>query len=230
MFRLRRTGCIMNKCSHCGVQILDETEHCPLCHSVLDDLGQGENAYPNVYHKNKKINFLFRLFLFLAIVLAVIVVAANIMLDAKIWWSAIVVACEGYGMWMFYLFARDHSGYRARILSGIFGAVILIILIDEVMGYNGWSVNYVFPAAMLLTDVALLLLMLINRRNWQSYLIFQIAMVLIGLVAMLFIFLGWITAPTLSVVAFIISVLLFLGSVILGGRTARIELKRRFHI
>lgn len=220
----------MNKCSHCGVQILDDTEHCPLCHGVLEDLGQGVNTYPNVYHKNKKINFLFRLFLFLAIVLAVAVVAINIMTDSQIWWSAIVVAIEIYGMWMLYLFAKDHSGYRTRILNGIFGAVILIVLIDEVMGYDGWSVNYVFPAAMLLTDFALLLLMLINRRNWQSYLIFQIAMVLVGLVAILFIFIGWITAPILSVIAFIISVLIFLGSVILGGRTAKNELKRRFHI
>lgn len=220
----------MNKCSHCGVQILDDTEHCPLCHSVLEELGEGNNTYPNVYHKNKKVNFIFRLFLFLAIVLAVAVVAANLLLDSKIWWSAIVVAIEIYGMWMFYLFAKDHSGYRTRILNGIFGAVLLIVLIDEVMGYDGWSVNYVFPAAMILTDGALLLLMLINRRNWQSYLIFQIAMVLIGLAAMLFIFLGWITSPTLSVVAFIISVLIFVGTVILGGRTAKNELKRRFHI
>lgn len=96
----------MNKCSHCGVQILDDTEHCPLCHSVLEDLKQGINTYPNVYHKNKKVNFIFRLFLFLAMVAAVAVVAANLLFHSKIWWSAIVVAAEIYGMWMFYLLQR----------------------------------------------------------------------------------------------------------------------------
>ena len=46
----------------------------------------------------------------------------------------------------------------------------------------------------------------------------------------LFVFLGWITSPVLSEIACSISILVFLGMVILGGRTARSELKRRFHI
>ena len=220
----------MNRCSHCGVQILDETEHCPLCHSVLDEAGGGKSTYPNAFHRNKKTNFIFRLFLFLSICLAVIVIWINWRVESEIWWSAIVVAAEAYGMWMFYMFAKDNSGYRMRILSGIFGALLFIILVDEVLGYEGWSVNYIFPVAMILTDVAVLLLMLINRRNWQSYLIFQLGMIVLGLIGLLFIFLGWITSPLLTQIAFCFSVFIFLGSVILGGRTAKNELKRRFHI
>ena len=219
----------MSRCSHCGVEILDDTEHCPLCHNVLENTGRGRMTYPNVHHKIKKINFLFRLFLFLAIILAVAVVAANFVYHPETWWSVIFIAAEVYGIIMLYLFTKD-TGYRIRIIVGIFGFLLFDILADRITGYAGWSVNYMFPTAILLANLAVLLLMLINRRNWQSYLLFQLGVVLFGLAGVLFVFLGWITSPVLSEIACSISILVFLGMVILGGRTARSELKRRFHI
>lgn len=219
----------MSRCSHCGVEILDDTEHCPLCHNVLENTGRGRMTYPNVLHKIKKINFLFRLFLFLAIILAVTVVAANFVYHPETWWSVIFIAAEVYGIIMLYLFTKD-TGYRIRIIVGIFGFLLFDILADRITGYAGWSVNYMFPTAILLANLAVLLLMLINRRNWQSYLLFQLGVVLFGLAGVLFVFLGWITSPVLSEIACSISILVFLGMVILGGRTARSELKRRFHI
>lgn len=108
----------MSRCSHCGVEILDDTEHCPLCHNVLENTGRGRMTYPNVLHKIKKINFLFRLFLFLAIILAVAVVVANFVYHPETWWSVIFIAAEVYGIIMLYLFTKD-TGYRIRIIVGI---------------------------------------------------------------------------------------------------------------
>ena len=108
--------------------------------------------------------------------------------------------------------------------------MLLIILIDTFLGFSGWSVSYVLPAAIILLDLALAILMLINRRNWQSYLILQVAMVLVGIVPLVLIRIGIVTRPLVSDIAFLVTVFMFLGSMILGGRTARIEMKRRFHI
>ena len=165
----------------------------------------------------------------MAIILAVAVVAANFVYHPETWWSVIFIAAEVYGIIMLYLFTKD-TGYRIRIIVGIFGFLLFDILADRITGYAGWSVNYMFPTAILLANLAVLLLMLINRRNWQSYLLFQLGVVLFGLAGVLFVFLGWITSPVLSEIACSISILVFLGMVILGGRTARSELKRRFHI
>ncbi len=219
----------MSRCSHCGVEILDDTEHCPLCHSVLENTGKGKMTYPNVFHKIKKINFLFRLFLFLAILFGVAAVSVNVTFHPEIWWSMIFIAAEVYGIIMLYLFTKD-TGYRIRIIVGIFGFLLFDILADRITGYAGWSVNYMFPTAILLANLAVLLLVLINRRNWQSYLLFQLGVVLFGLVGIVFVFLGWITLPILSEIACSVSILVFLGMVILGGRTARSEFQRRFHI
>lgn len=224
----------MRKCNHCGLEVVDVTDRCPLCHSILEETEEGitpqENTYPDISHKNKKIHFILRLFLFLAIVATGASVVINYSQKTDIWWCVIVGAASFYGWWMLYIISKDDAGYRARIFTGIIGAVILIVLIDAVLGFHGWSVDYVFPGAIILVDLGLILLMLINRRNWQSYMILQIAMILMGIVPLILMYTGIVTRLLVSEISFGVSIVLFLGSVILGGRTARNEMKRRFHI
>ncbi len=58
----------------------------------------------------------------------------------------------------------------------------------------------------------------------------QIFMVLCSVVAIILSLVQIITDSMLSVVALNVSVILLLGTLIIGGRRARVELKRRFHI
>ena len=115
-----------------------------------------------------------------------------------------------------------------KIIVGVACGVLLLLVIDRVLGNNGWSMNYAFPAALLATDAVILGFIIFNRRNWQSYLSFQLAMVVFSIVPVLLSVLG--LAPMLSYVAAAMAVFSFLGTVIIGGRRATTELKRRFHI
>jgi hypothetical protein len=72
--------------------------------------------------------------------------------------------------------------------------------------------------------------MLVNRRNWQSYLMVQMVALIASAVAVILIFTEVITFPYLAAVASALSLFIFLGTVIIGDRKAREELKRRFHI
>lgn len=220
----------MSRCNYCGLEILDKTEHCPLCHGVLENPMNGQRTYPDAVAERKKINFAFRLILFIAIVIACVCAAVNYFLMPDSRWSLMVTACLVYAVWMAYIIMKDNAGYRVRIITGVLGAVILVFLLDELLGYRGWSLNYVFPAAVIVMDVALVLLMVINARNWQSYLILQIATLLVSAVLLILCRVGVISNVIFSVVAFLITLVLFLGSMILGGKTAKNEMKRRFHI
>ena len=55
-------------------------------------------------------------------------------------------------------------------------------------------------------------------------------MILVSLSGILLRALDIITHPLAIIIALDFSVLLFLGTIIIGGRRARMELKRRFHI
>ena len=39
----------MSKCKNCNVEILDDSQICPLCHSVLEEGEEGHNTYPDAW-------------------------------------------------------------------------------------------------------------------------------------------------------------------------------------
>ncbi|MCR4674082.1 MAG: zinc ribbon domain-containing protein, partial [Lachnospiraceae bacterium] len=106
----------------------------------------------------------------------------------------------------------------------------MVVGIDVMLGFHRWSLNYVLPGGLILMDVALIFLRLINRRNWQSYMAQQLLVIGLGVLPAIFILLGLITDPLVSVVAICESIVLFVITLIMGGRAARAELRRRFHI
>ena len=97
-------------------------------------------------------------------------------------------------------------------------------------GFYGWSVDYILPGALILVDVVLIVLMIVNHRNWHSYMVFQLLTIVIGLIPVGLVEAGVVRHPLFSECAFIACVLVFLGTLILGGTQARLELQRRFHI
>ncbi len=171
-----------------------------------------------------------RIYSFLAIVIQVILLTMAYM-DRISYMQCIIP-----GLVMLYIYLVLHfavegkSGHRSKIMVLSLLAVLFLFALDYVIGYNGWSINYVLPSAILFVDIGLILLIFINNRNWQSYLMPELLMVLVSLAGMILYWCGVITFPTAIVAAFDFSVLLFVGTVIIGGRRARTELKRRFHI
>ena len=216
----------MKKCRYCQVTILDPTMICPLCHSVLepekDECSTG--MYPDVKDVSRALNFLVKLYTFLAIVAEASLVIINYITYKHIWWSAIA----GIAILYFYITLRysiqKSGGYLRTILIQIFGGVALTI------GYRGWSVNYVVPSAILLLDLAIIVLMLVNMENWQSYILLQLLTIVLGIVTLILWRVGIITHPVVTIIAASVSAALFVGTLIFGDRRAKNELKRRFHV
>ena len=51
----------MAKCKNCNIEILDETESCPLCQSILEQNDALENMYPDVLLSQRKLTFFSRI-------------------------------------------------------------------------------------------------------------------------------------------------------------------------
>ena len=220
----------MSKCRQCNIEVLDETERCPLCNTVLEPTIEVENMYPDIRVKSRKLVFFSRIYLFLAVVIEIILL--NVCLLSDVQWLVFIIC--GLVLLFGYIVIKyailGTSGYIVKTVVLTVIAVIMFVAIDFSVGYNGWSVNYVLPSGILLIDAVIVFLMMINRKNWQSYLIAPIFMVICGLAAVVLSVIGIITHPTVSIVALDTSVILLLGTMIIGGRRARVELKRRFHI
>lgn len=220
----------MSICKKCNLEILDETERCPLCNSVLEQTVEVEDMYPNVRVMARKLMLISRIYLFCAIITEVLLVYINVVTDSEIWWSAI----SGLSFLYVYMLIRfailGKSGYQSKVTLLSLIAVLMLVAIDFLYGYRGWSINYALPVIILLVDMSILILMILNRRNWQSYMMWQLFMILCSVVSLVFSLIGIATRPFMGELAFAASVLLFVGTVIIGDRRARTELKRRFHV
>lgn len=220
----------MSKCRNCNVEILDETEFCPLCHSVLEQTEEMENMYPDARMKTQKLKFATRLYLFCALVVEFLLVVIDFNGENQVHWSILV----GLGLLYVYTVLRyavlGKSGYRAKTIVLVLLAVLITVVVDFLTGYRGWSVDYVASGGILLVDAIIIVLMIWNRRNWQSYLMWQIAMILFGLIPALLYLVGLEHNFIMAFLPLIVSVFLFVGTLMIGGRRASQELYRRFHI
>lgn len=223
-------GCIMSKCLNCKIDILDETERCPLCHSILKQTEELENMYPEVRYRFRRMDFISRLYLFIAIIVESILFGINILNFEGIWWFIIsgLVLLYGYVVLRYAVIGK--SGYRSKAMILILLFILSAIVIDYVSGNKGWALDYLMPLAIISTDIALLILMIYNHSNWQSYICLQLLMVICSFIPIALYLLNFEKQINLAILPMAVSATLFLGTIILGDRRARTELKRRFHV
>ncbi len=223
----------MNKCLHCGVAITDKTDVCPLCRCVveLEDTDAQAERYPNIRLKGRKLELVSRIALFLAIVLGALAVTLNYTMDSDRMWSVIVVGVLAYLMlFLFYIIVNEHAGYRSKVVIGVACGAADLVVIDYVLGFKHWSLDYAIPLTLLAMDLMIIVVMFINIRNWQSYLLFQIVMIVCSGICVILSVCGVIRHSLMSYIALGFSSVMFLATFIIGGRRARNELKRRFHV
>ena len=221
----------MAECKKCGVRITDDTDRCPFCRCVLEDDGtKGENVYPDVENKVKVWRHIRRIVLFLSIC-AMVGMFIALYMGADIFnWTIVVGLILLYVNVTIYMTITDRIGYMFKTLFLTLAVVFILIGIDYFTGYNRWSYDYILPTALMFLDFSCVLLMLINRRNWQSYISLQLFNIFWSVVLMVMLQLDIIRQPVMVLIPVAASLVIFTGTVILGGRRATDELKRRFFI
>ena len=227
----------MRYCDKCKIEIVDQTDRCPFCRCVINENNDNKvlpissvGGYPDAVTAVRKFRFVGNLVLFISIVVGVICAAVNLELTPDLAWSIIVILALIYANVFLQFVIIGKSGYREKAIGVTLIGAVIIVEIDAFTGYKGWSVNYVLPGLIILLDIGIMVLMIVNRRNWQSYIMTQILMLLLSIATIILNFVGVITSPLVTQIAAGVSFFLFVGTVIIGDRKARQELKRRFHM
>ena len=224
-------GCIMSKCLRCNVNILDDTEKCPLCRNVITkDNSETINAYPNARTVTRRFRLFENIVLFISLVTTFAVILTDQLVSGNMDWSLIVVFILLYINVLIRLAIVGRAGYIFKTVFMVVAAVLVLWAIDYSTGYRGWSVNIILPLGIILMDVAILILMIVNRRNWQSYIMLQLFTILVSIIPVAFVMVNLITFPYFAIAAMAFSLVIFLGTLIIGDQRARTEIKRRFYI
>lgn len=221
----------MKTCRRCNVKVLDNTNNCPLCKTVLSDFdgSTSESIYPGVDVNVRKYNLITRIFLFLSIVAGTAAVITNYATYNGILWSVPTVAAILY-CWAAIIYSiKNHINVASKILlQAVFGSVLAVI-IDFVIGYSGWAVNYVVPNLFSAANIAVLIIIIVNRVNWHDYVMYQMSIAFLGFIPIVLFVFGIIDKPLITIIATAISALTLLTAFIFGDKEVKSELKRRFH-
>ncbi|CCX38101.1 putative membrane protein [Clostridium sp. CAG:1013] len=136
----------MRRCENCGVQVAGTRERCPLCGGILNKVsGEEREVYPKVpllRRKYKKL--LFPLFLF-SIACCIAAGIVNLVFPQTGFWSLIVL-CGVLYLWSCLRTAVTKRGNLPKqlLLQTLFLSVLLLLL-DLLTGWRGWSAGYGVP-------------------------------------------------------------------------------------
>ena len=172
-----------------------------------------------------------RIFAFLCLIAMVVLAIVNYVTYDGVMWSIIGDAGILYLLvTLRYTLFNGHEGHTMKILMQVIAVMLLTILIDYTMGYQGWSVAYALPITILVADVLILILMLVNLRIWHSYILLQIGMSILSIALGVYMLIVDLQHAMLTGSSIGVSLVLFLGTVCVGDARARNEIKRRFHV
>ena len=176
----------MSKCNRCGVNIVDNTDSCPLCHHVLvREAEEKNNMYPDARVLTRRFRFLENIVLFLSIVIGVTLMTVEYLTSDMIGWSIMIVFGLMYVNVLVRLALAGKSGYMFKTICMVILAFFLLWGIDYFTGDSGWSLTYAYPSIIIFMDVVILVLMAVNNRNWQSYMMVQILMMILSSIAII---------------------------------------------
>ena len=221
----------MKTCKSCKVYVQDDSDICPLCRTVLTNIDGEilEKSYPAIEVNPHKYNILKRTFLFISILTASTSVITNYLTYHGVIWSAITIAAIIY-LWvlMAYSIKRNRT-IASQILVQVLCVSSLTVIMDSSIGYVGWSVNYVIPEIIILANISVLVLIIVNRMYWQTYVLNQMVIAVCGLIPGVLYLCGLIQVPLPTIIATATSFIVLVFTMIFGDKTIKSELKRRFH-
>ena len=221
----------MKTCKRCNVKVVDDSNICPLCRTVLTNIDNenSEKTYPTIEVSPHKYDIIKRLFMLISIVSAVVSIVTNYLTYNGVIWSAITIAAIIY-FWVIMTYSiKRNRNIASQILVQVVCASIITVIMDNAIGYVGWSVNHVIPEIIILANVAVLILVFVNRMYWNTYVINQIVIAICGLIPGVLFLCGLIKVPLPTILATATSFIVLVVMMIFGDKTIKSELKRRFH-
>lgn len=216
----------MYHCNNCNVDVDDKV--CPLCHSANIKTEKENNltGYPFVKIKMSKRGIASKMYLAIEAICTFILLAVDYHFSQTLSWSVVGFLTIFLGYIIMQVFFNSLPTVFAKISKSLFALIIYLFLLDYFLDIQrGWSIEYVMPILIISETVMNFFFTVINHKNFQNYMIAQIITIILASFAFS---IG--SNFYLSLVAIVLSVLLFVCTILFGGLKGVSEIKRRFHI
>lgn len=221
-----------NYCKTCNMIIADRTDVCLFCGRVLtkEHNENPVNMYPAIYQRTRMAKRIVWIATFVLVLVQVLLFLLNYYLDREVIWSYITGVCILYAVILLHYMVLWKRSYIRKLFMVAFYSILLLLALDGITGFRGWSVRYGLPCSIFALDGILLIGMLVDRANWTSYLLVQVFALILGVINLVLYLCGVAGSALLVWLALMLTIVLFGGCMLIGSRKAKSELRRRFYI
>lgn len=186
--------------------------------------------YPQVLNieKGKKIK---RILGLVSVIISIILVIINVYVDFKYKWSLLAVLGIIY-IWFTTLYSlKRNVNIASHVMIQMISISMLSIGIDNILGYDGWSITLAIPIMVMVGNVTLMVLTIVSRKKYIKYAIYQITIFILSMIPLVILLkynLQKYSLPT--VIASSMAGLTLLLTLVLCGKDLFKDIVRRFHI
>lgn len=216
----------MYHCNKCHVDV--DYKVCPLCHSAIKEIEKENDltGYPFVRIKMSKKGIASKMYLAIEAICTFILFAVDYHFSQSLSWSVVGFVSIFLGYIIMQIFFNSLPTVFAKISKSLFALLFYLVFLDYFLNIQrGWSIEYVLPILLIGETVMNFFFTVINHKNFQNYMIAQIITILLASFAFS---IG--ANFYLSLIAIVLSVLLFVCTLLFGGLKGVSEIRRRFHI
>lgn len=222
-------------CTPCHAQVFTAEDFCPLCGAALEQpqacpAGLPQNPYPDLRGLTAQSNFLMRLLVFLSLMGAGTSLLVNILVPTGFMWSLIVIAALLYTWLTVPPLLRQGVNYAKRVVIQVIFTAALVVALDFIIGFQGWSVNYALPGLLCAGIAALWAMLVFNRTSWGQYIFYQFLMGIFGFIPLLLYVLGLSNSLVMVLITASLALASLLATVVFGDKTFKSDMRRRFHL
>ena len=214
-------------CKKCNVKIDTIGSVCPLCHNKIEK--NDDSTYPLITTVATW-GFIKKILLFTVILISALVVLLNKTLTPNTSWSLFAIAGV---ITMYTIFLGIMKG-RKRILSMMFYMCFLIIIItvgwDNLIGFRGWSINYVLPSLAISYGIFLIILRFVSHFSIDDNSMYIYLHVLLEFVPLILYYREIVTFKPLAVISAVFGIINLTILLIFDFSHVKKDLAMRLHI
>lgn len=219
----------MKNCIKCKVNIENNVDNCPLCGAKIMDLSDDYNDDYPIIKRTFVYDLICQILLLFVIAGGIASLFLNRYIANEIPWSFIAIIGEIYIYFSVKAILRKNKNIPILILfqMALVGAVVIVI--DNTLGWTGWSLNYVIPFEIIAGSVILTVISIFVPKRYKEYIFYIFIIAIIGVLCLIAVWQNWVTVEWPCIICVLYSTLTVLSMLIFSGRRFNNELKKRLH-
>lgn len=185
--------------------------------------------YPKISNI-KRNNTIIRGMLILSIVVSILLMLINYLTNPELHWSFLTIAGIIY-IWITTIYSiKKNVNIASHVMLQMLCTSILLIGIDYILGYQGWSMIMGMPIIIIVANLSMVVLALVSRKKYAQYSLYQIIIGIFTIIMLCLIPLGIAKLNTLYIIAAGVSSISLILSISLCGREIINQIHKTFHM